>query len=149
LRYNKCMLEIVKSFLQSDAPRQSGVLRGQYYERVGSCNQCGKCCTNIYLVHGDRTIDNLPLFEELKGGNPEYHYFEPIIDEQDGSLVFRCSHLQPDNTCGIYENRPDFCRRYPSEQGLLMGGKLAAGCGYQFRLLKTFRDVLGDLLAAG
>jgi Fe-S-cluster containining protein len=24
----------------------------------------------------------------------------------------RCRHLQPDNSCGIYETRPDLCREY-------------------------------------
>ena len=139
------MLEIIKAFLRPDEARQSGSLSGQYYERTGSCNQCGKCCTNIYLIHGEQTIDNMALYEELKASNPEYNYFVPLLEEEEGGLSFSCKHLQADNTCGIYEQRPDFCRRYPSELGLLMGGKLADGCGYRFRLLKTFQDVLGEL----
>jgi uncharacterized protein len=142
------MLEIVKTFLKEKARlpiRQSGSLKGEYYERSGSCNQCGKCCTNIYLVHGEQTIDSIPLFEELKQNNPDYESFEPVASESDGSVLFQCRHLQADKTCGIYDQRPDFCRRYPSEQGLLMGGKLAPECGYKFRLLKTFEDVLAQL----
>lgn len=139
------MLEIIKDFLRpSEETRQSGRLSGQYYERTGSCHQCGKCCTNIHLVHGEQTIDSMARYEELKASNPEYGYFVPTVDD-DGGLSFSCMHLQADNNCGIYEQRPDFCRRYPSEQGLLMGGKLAEDCGYRFRLLKTFQDVLGEL----
>jgi hypothetical protein len=135
------MLEIVKAFLRPGETQQSGVVQGQYYERTGACNQCGKCCTNIYLVHGQKTIDSVALFEELKLQNPEYAYFKPI-EQEGGELVFQCVHLQPNNTCGIYEQRPDFCRKYPSEHTLLMGAKLADGCGYRFQLLKTFQDVL-------
>jgi Fe-S-cluster containining protein len=146
-RYNRGMLDIVKALLKPGTSRQSGVVRGQYYERAGECHQCGKCCTNIYLVHGDKTIDSLALFEDLKGQNPEYAYFKPVVKAEDGELAFQCQHLQADNTCGIYDKRPDFCRRYPSEHTLLMGGKLAEGCGYQFRLLRNFQDVLKQVSA--
>jgi Fe-S-cluster containining protein len=135
------MLEIVKSFLSAEETRQSGVVQGQYYERSGACNQCGKCCTNIYLVYGQQTIDSIEMFEEVRSNNPEYDYFLPV-QEEEGGVLFQCKQLQPDNTCGIYDQRPDFCRRYPSEHSLLMGGKLAEGCGYRFRLLQTFGQVL-------
>lgn len=138
------MLEIVKSFLAPEELKQTGVLQGQYYERSGSCNQCGKCCTNIYLVYGQQTIESVEMFEEVKHANPEYQYFKPVAQEEDG-LLFQCIHLQADNSCGIYNDRPEFCRRYPSEHSLLMGGKLAEGCGYSFRLLKSFQDVLGEV----
>lgn len=136
------MLDRVKALFKPKDGQQAGLQRGQYYERMGECHQCGKCCTNIYLVHGDQTIDSMPLFEELKAQNPEYQYFRPVSQGDGDGLVFQCQHLQANNTCGIYEERPDFCRRYPSEHTLLMGGKLAEGCGYQFRLLKNFQDVL-------
>jgi Fe-S-cluster containining protein len=135
------MLEIVKTFLKPEEVRQSGVIQGQYYERTGACNQCGKCCTNIYLVYGQQTITSIAMFEEVKSQNPEYEYFKPVLEQEDG-VLFQCIHLQADNSCGIYHNRPLFCRKYPSEHSLLMGGKLAEGCGYSFRLLRSFKDVL-------
>lgn len=138
------MLDIVKSFLSPEEIQQTGLVRGQYYERSGSCNQCGSCCTNIYLIHGQKVIEDPALFEELKAQNPEYAYFKVVRQEADG-LMFQCVHLQEDNSCGIYEDRPDFCRKYPSEHSLLMGGKLAEGCGYRFKLLKTFQDVLRQM----
>lgn len=140
------MLEIVKSFLKPAEPKQAGTIQGQYYERSGACNQCGKCCTRIYLVYGQQTINSLALFEEVKAQNPEYQYFKPLMAESDEEgLLFQCVHLQSDNRCGIYDSRPQFCRQYPSEHAMLMGAKLAEGCGYQFRLLKTFQDVLRQL----
>lgn len=140
------MLEIVKSFLSPTESPQSGILPGQYYERRGACNRCGKCCSDIYLVFGQQTINSLEMFEDIQRTNPEYQYFRPQLNESDeNGLLFQCMHLQPDNTCGVYDQRPSFCRKYPSEHSLLMGGKLATGCGYQFRLLKTFQDVLRGL----
>lgn len=135
------MIELVKSFLKSDNEIQAAPHEGQYYRRTGSCNMCGKCCTNIYLVHGQETIETEERFEELREDNSEYQYFVPINKTDDG-LRFQCIHLQEDNSCAIYDDRPDFCRRYPSEHSLLMGGELAKGCGYSFELIETFRDVL-------
>jgi uncharacterized protein len=149
-RYNNTMLEIVKSFLKPEESKQSGRVQGQYYERTGSCNQCGKCCTHIYLVYGQQTIDSVELFEEIKSKNPEYEYFKPLLNQSDEEgLLFQCVHLQADNSCGIYNNRPTFCRQYPSEHSLLMGGKLAEGCGYRFRLINTFQDVLRQVAENG
>jgi uncharacterized protein len=75
--------------------------------------------------------------------DPDYRSFEPMdLTGDEEGLLFRCQHLQPDKTCGIYEQRPELCRQYPSEYTLLLGGKLAKGCGYQFRLLKPFSQVL-------
>lgn len=140
------MLEIVKAFLRPGEPLQSGAVQGQYYERTGSCNQCGKCCSNIYLVYGQQTINSVEMFEEIRANNAEYQYFKPLLSQSDpDGLLFQCIHLQPDNTCGIYDQRPAFCRKYPSEHSILMGGKLAEGCGYQFRLLQTFQDVLRQM----
>ena len=138
------MLEIVKSFLNPGEPRQSGTVQGSYYERTGSCNQCGKCCSHIYLVHGQKLLVDEEHFESLKKENHEYAYFK-VIDRQPDGLLFQCVHLQDDKSCGVYNDRPDFCRKYPSEHSILMGGKLADGCGYQFRLLKSFQDVLKDM----
>lgn len=135
------MREIIHSFLAKKDRKQSGTLRGKYYVRTGSCNKCGKCCTDIYLIHHDRTIDTLELFEALKPENPEYQHFKVVRETPDG-LQFQCTHLSPENRCTIYENRPDFCRNYPSEKSILLGGNLAKGCGYTFELIRTFQDVL-------
>lgn len=46
------------------------------------CTQCGACCRNIRLIHPDWPV------------------------KPDGS----CIHLQADNRCAVYENRPKECR---------------------------------------
>lgn len=47
------------------------------------CTKCGACC---------RRVGSSPYSEHLAG--------------RDG----RCRHLNADNTCSIYEQRPDVCR---------------------------------------
>lgn len=135
------MREMIYAFLPGKARPQSGTVQGKYYTRTGGCNQCGRCCEDIYLIHNDRTIDSAELFEELKPHNPEYEYFEPVRETSEG-IQFKCKHLGPDKRCTIYAKRPDFCRNYPSEKSILLGGNLAEGCGYSFELIRTFQDVL-------
>lgn len=140
------MLEIVKSFLRPEEPVQKGSIQGQYYERTGSCNQCGKCCSHIYLVYGQQTINSIAMFESIKDKSPEYQYFKPLESQLDpDGILFQCIHLQADKSCGIYQHRPNFCKQYPSEHSVLMGSKLAEGCGYQFKLIRSFQDVLKQL----
>ena len=135
---------MIHSFLGKEIRQQSGEIRGQYYTRHGSCNMCGKCCTNIYLIHGEDTIDSVAMFEKLKRKNPEYEWFSPVNETEHG-LQFQCVHLQPDNSCGIYEDRPTFCKKYPSEKSLLLGGQLAEGCGYTFEIINSFQSVLSQV----
>ncbi len=137
------MIEIIKSFL---APglleiKQSGEVSGKYYKRQGSCNSCGRCCTNIYLIHDEKTIETAEEFEDLRVDNPEYEFFTPA-ESTDHGLQFKCVHLNPENRCMIYEDRPNFCKKYPSEKGILLGGELAKECGYRFEPIHAFSDVL-------
>ena len=39
----------------------------------------------------------------------------PDIAALDKPLGVRCEHLGADNLCGIYETRPDICRRYEAD----------------------------------
>lgn len=139
------MLDVITSLFKKDAVKQSEPVDGEFYIRTGSCHGCGACCQNIYLVHNGEAIASHETFEALKPNNPEYAYFVPTEQTESG-LQFRCTHLQPDNRCGIYENRPGFCRRYPMEQVLRMGGALAEECGYHFTLKRNFQSVLSEAL---
>lgn len=128
-------------------PAQSGEVTGKYYKRSGACNQCGKCCTNIYLVHERETIKTTEEFERLQKFEAEYRGFVPIDSDEHG-MRFQCKHLRDDKTCEIYDERPSFCRKYPSEYGVLLGAELATGCGYKFDVLKPFDQVLADQVLA-
>jgi hypothetical protein len=129
-----------------DAEQNQPVV-GKYYVRTGSCNGCGVCCQNIYLVHQERPIASVAEFERLQHLFDDYAPFHPI-EETEYGLVFRCGQLQADNTCGIYDSRPDFCRRYPTELSLVQGGKLADECSYVFTPRAAFPQVLASVAAS-
>ena len=62
------------------------------------CTKCGLCCNMVKTYK--ENIDKFPSWvQELVNEFP-YDY-----DKRTG----RCSQLADDNTCMVYENRPDLC----------------------------------------
>jgi Fe-S-cluster containining protein len=114
---------------------------GKYYTRTGGCTECGKCCTDIYLLYDERTIETIEEFDALRADNPDFDQFKPLETTAKG-VVFACRHLGEDNRCTTYEQRPTLCRLYPSEDMMLRGGYLPEECGYVFTLRQTFSQVL-------
>jgi len=72
------------------------------------CNKCGACCKQHLQLLGTRPDDGMILLLELRGGK----VFK-LRNEWWLELPVRCSKLNPDNTCSIYESRPNTCREYP------------------------------------
>jgi Fe-S-cluster containining protein len=89
------------------------------------CNQCGKCCIKYGNGGLSATKEEVDLWEIF---NPEIFKFvknnEIWFDPESGSSLKRCPFLevvpQKDSlspnmyTCGIYLDRPEDCRHYPS-----------------------------------
>ncbi len=88
------------------------------------CNQCGKCCTKYGAAGLSASKDDLNRWEAF---HPEI--FAYVIDNQiwfdpeTGEPLSRCPFLEEPKadsnapkkyTCGIYLNRPEDCRLYPS-----------------------------------
>jgi len=46
-------------------------------------------------------------------------------------ILNKCKHLQDDHRCGVYENRPQICREYSTENCDYHGGE------YDFQILFT------------
>lgn len=132
---------LVKKLRDYFDPPQRGDIQYKHYVRTGECHSCGMCCSDISLVHGDKIIETEAQFEALKTRFEDYRYFEPIGKNAYG-LRFRCRNLTEDNRCGIYEDRPRFCKKYPSEETLLMGAELAPQCGFSFRPKWSFDEIL-------
>jgi len=80
---------------------------------------CAKDFDNIrwYLVH-----DNIVVFVE------DAQWYIGVMN--------RCKHLQDDNRCGIYETRPQLCRKYSFKNCDYHGGD------YQYQHLFTSADDL-------
>jgi Fe-S-cluster containining protein len=89
------------------------------------CNQCGKCCIKYGGEDLAVTKEEIDLWELF---NPEIFKFvkdnEIWFDPESGARLKRCPFLQEMSKanaaspnkyiCGIYLDRPQDCRHYPS-----------------------------------
>lgn len=120
------------------------ILRKNYI-RTGSCKACGKCCKEIYVRHGKKTIKNEEEYLKLKHFHSFYSYLKPI-DKDEIGLIFECTNLDPETKkCKIHPFRPPLCRKYPQEEVFMMGGSISADCGYKFTPIRTFDSVFKEV----
>lgn len=84
------------------------------------CSACidisGGCCVGVrFNIHIDEITKWLE--KEKNGGYPLNHVFKIDKDDKDqyiyDSQGERCVHLNENNICSIYEDRPLMCRMYP------------------------------------
>lgn len=76
------------------------------YEHTG-CIRCGDCC-EAFLMNDDLVESHRPYFQRTVVSEKHLpHIGQTLVLTEDG----RCVFLLPDNTCSIYEDRPEFpCR---------------------------------------
>lgn len=78
----------------------------------GPCHLCNAACCRYFALEIDEPVDEED-FDHIRW----YLMHEGIVVwVQDGDWYLevrtQCRHLQPNNTCGIYEDRPQICREY-------------------------------------
>ena len=110
----------------------------------GKCEMCGKCCTSLNFTLGAGWISSKRAFERLKKKYPEYERFEICGRAPGGAITFRCRMLGDDNLCSDHENRPAFCREYPTRDVYFMGGELLSNCGFRFEAVPSFKNMLRE-----
>lgn len=77
------------------------------------CLTCANCCKTTSPIFKDQDIKRLSKLFKLKQGEFERMYLR--IDE-DNDYVLKsspCPFLNDDNTCFVYDVRPQACREYP------------------------------------
>lgn len=81
--------------------------------KIWACKKCGHCCRAVILKPGftDKTSEFINAWGSKQ--NLVMNFPEP------------CKHLQKDNTCGIWETRPEICREYECKNGTYTTLRLA------------------------
>ncbi len=80
---------------------------------LGSCHRCGACCRSLVGDPPGLVKRSALLLRGFIAYHRATHRFEAYARGPNGEVLFRCGHLQADNTCGIYWRRPLVCRTYP------------------------------------
>ncbi|MBY0403948.1 MAG: YkgJ family cysteine cluster protein [Cyanobacteria bacterium] len=52
---------------------------------------------------------------------------EEFVNKDEDVVFYHCRYLQGDNRCGVYEDRPQFCRDYPDTPFVVF----APGCAFE------------------
>ncbi|XOV67438.1 MAG: YkgJ family cysteine cluster protein [Fluviicola sp.] len=82
------------------------------FEQI-DCLKCANCCKTTSPIFRD--VDIQRIAKKLKM-TPEAFESAYLKTDEDGDWVLQtspCTFLQPDNTCFIYDIRPQACREYP------------------------------------
>ena len=96
--------------------RHRGGIRPDQLSAEEKCGFCPgrKCCT--YVTESLATPRSKSDFDHLLW--QVSHEGVAVYKDEDGWFLLvegRCSHLQPDGRCGIYERRPQVCRDYSND----------------------------------
>jgi len=78
----------------------------------GPCHLCNASCCRYFALQIDEPLDD-EGYDHVRW----YLMHEGTVvwvqdDEWYLEVRTQCRHLQPDNSCGIYETRPQICRDY-------------------------------------
>lgn len=77
------------------------------------CLECANCCKTTSPIFRD--VDVKRISKKLKCSTRDFEN-NYLKRDEDGDLVLKsspCTFLNQDNTCSIYEMRPQACSEYP------------------------------------
>lgn len=102
---------------------------------LAACNGCGMCCRAIPMskslseikeiasngLNSDAKfiVDNWEeiTYDDAVKINPSIARKPASINRKRNRNYFSCTQIKDDNTCGIYESRPNICKSYPYRSG--------------------------------
>ncbi len=108
--------KVYKNFLQR--PDKNKVLRAlpqleeEAYEAI-DCLKCGNCCRNHSPRFKTPDIKRISKRLKMKEGDFIETYLRLDNDGDYVNKTTQCQFLGSDNYCGIYDDRPGDCARYP------------------------------------
>lgn len=121
---------------------------------------CGKCCrlATTYVSYaellklveeGDEgAIDFLRVFEPYSSTEAAKDAHSDIVEnilmnlERSGNdpnqaTFYKCRYIQDNNLCGIYQDRPGLCERFPTSPWAVV----PPGCGYEGHMFQCREEI--------
>ena len=115
IREKPRLYRFIDQLASRDAPR-ADTLSAQLDQEVFatiSCLDCANCCKTTPAILTENDIRRMAKSLKLP---PRTFRRKYVIEDIGGELSFRkvpCVFLEPDNTCKLYEQRPESCRDFP------------------------------------
>lgn len=82
------------------------------FEKI-DCLQCANCCKTTSPIFRDVDIQRIAKKLKMTAAAFEREYLRKDEDDDWVLQTAPCTFLQADNTCFIYDIRPQACREYP------------------------------------
>lgn len=140
---------LLKHANKNEMLKKLPALHEEAFSKV-DCLSCAACCKNYSPRF--KTPDIKRISKLLKMRESEFIHTYLKIDE-DGDYVVKstpCPFLGADNFCGIYEDRPSDCRRFPyTDEDVIFKRpqltiKNSSFCPITFYVLEKLREELGQ-----
>ena len=102
--------------LKRSTPKNLDEVTHQLHQEVfeyTDCLKCANCCKTTSPIFYERVIERASKQLHIRPAEFTEKFLR--VDE-DKDYVLKsspCTFLQEDNTCSIYEHRPNACREYP------------------------------------
>jgi Fe-S-cluster containining protein len=113
--HNKKFLAHLKRNVPKNLDKTMSQLHEEVFEYT-SCLSCANCCKTTSPIFYERDIERAAKYLKMRPA----HFTEKFLCiDEDKDYVLKnspCPFLQHDNTCSIYEHRPNACREYPHTQ---------------------------------
>ena len=92
--------------------KKQQILHTEVFQKI-DCLDCGNCCRTTPTTLNSKDIKRISKFLGISKKQFERKY---LMDDLTGDIIINhvpCTFLNDDNTCSIYEVRPNTCRRSP------------------------------------
>lgn len=109
---NAAFIKRLKKVQKRELDKQFHKEHEAAFDRI-DCLDCANCCKTTSPIFTEQDIKRLSKLFKLKQNAFIDEYLR--LDE-DGDYVLKsspCPFLQSDNTCFVYDVRPQACREYP------------------------------------
>jgi Fe-S-cluster containining protein len=102
--------------LRKNQPKQLDFVVQEIHDEVFStvnCNTCANCCKTTSPIFYQKDIERLAKLFRIKPSNFIDQYLHLDQDKDYVLNTSPCAFLDSDNSCTVYEHRPNACREYP------------------------------------
>lgn len=109
---NEAFLKRAPKLLKKDLDSKFEAEHDTVFKGI-DCLECANCCKTTSPIFKDQDIKRIAKLFKMKQGAFESQYLR--IDEDNDHVLKSspCPFLNEDNTCFVYDVRPQACREYP------------------------------------